>query len=135
MSGQHVCKALAVHCIDFRIQRFLNEYLDKKFPAAYDRVAVPGGVKYLVDGGEAGNYELEECMVSYKLHHPEVFVLIQHEDCGAYGGSKALGDFATEKVFQEDQLRKAEQLVQKHFPGITVKKLLVRLSGALIPTV
>jgi len=135
MSGQHVCKALAVHCIDFRIQRFLNEYLETRFSHAYDRVAVPGGVKYLVDGGQEGNFELEGCKVSYKLHHPEVFVLIQHEDCGAYGGSSAFDDFEAEKAFQGEQLGVAEQLLKKHFPKISVEKFIVRLSGELISVV
>ena len=135
MINQHACRGLAVHCIDFRIQRFLNEYLDKRFPGAYDRVAVPGGVKYLADGGQEGNFELEECGVSYKLHHPEVFVLIQHEDCGAYGGSSAFADFESEKAFQGEQLGVAEQLLKKHFPAISVEKFIVRLSGELISVV
>jgi hypothetical protein len=133
MEEKHpVCRALAVHCIDFRIQRALNEYLDERFSAAYDRVAAPGGVKYLVDGGQEGSVKLAECAVSYQLHHPETFALIQHEDCGAYGGSGEFDGFAAEQVFQKEQLQKAEQVLREQFPSVSVEKILVCLSGEII---
>jgi hypothetical protein len=132
MADEHSCKALAVHCIDFRIQKFVNEYLDERFPKGYDRVAAPGGVRYIAQGGEEGKFELEECAVSYTLHHPKVFVLIQHEDCGAYGGSKAFGSEEEERHFQKAELEKAAAVLQEAFPGRSIETYFVYLSGEMV---
>lgn len=123
MASIHACEALAVHCIDFRIQRFLNEYLERRFPGAYDRVALAGGVK---------EFPLEQCGTSVRLHGPKTILLIQHEDCGAYGGSGALGEFPAELAFQKEELQKAERTVREHFPDIAVENFLIRLSGEMI---
>ena len=120
---KHTCEALVIHCIDFRIQVFLNEYLEERFSGTYDRVAVAGGVKIL---------PLEQCEVSVRLHDPKTIVLIQHEDCGAYGGSEALGDFEAEQKFQANELTKAEQKLKEHFPDVGIEKFLIRLSGDML---
>jgi carbonic anhydrase len=123
--SQHLCEALVIHCIDFRIQRSLNDYLESRFPGAYDRVSVAGGVKNMP-------VDLEQCEVSTRLHHPQKIVLIQHEDCGAYGGSAKLGDFDAEKAFQTEELEKAEQTLKNLYPGIIIIKIIVRLSGEIL---
>ncbi|HEX9722275.1 MAG TPA: carbonic anhydrase [Candidatus Paceibacterota bacterium] len=135
MTEQHTCKALAIHCIDFRIQRFLNKYLDDRFPGGYDRVAAAGGAKYLAEGGQNGDFELEECGVSYKLHHPTALVLIQHEDCGAYGGSKKFVDLEAEKAFQKQEMEKAAAVLREKFPQCAVEGYFVELSGNLTSVV
>ena len=124
MTEQHICQALAVHCIDFRFQRFLNEYLEKRFPGSYDRVAVAGGVK---------NLPLEQCEVSVKLHQPKSIVLFQHEDCGAYGGSKEFENLEAEKPFQKQEVGKAAAVLKEKFPDCAVEGYFVELSGNLTP--
>jgi hypothetical protein len=37
------CDFLVAHCIDYRLQGYLNEWLENNFPAqSYDRVAIAG---------------------------------------------------------------------------------------------
>ena len=122
MINQHTCQALAIHCIDFRFQRFLNDYLEGRFAGSYDRVAVAGGVK---------NLPLEQCEVSVRLHSPKTIVLIQHEDCGAYGGSKQFADLEAEKAFQTQELQKAAKVLQEKFPGCAVEGYVMGLLGDL----
>lgn len=124
MTNQHTCQALAIHCIDFRFQRYLNDYLEGRFPGEYDRVVVAGGVKNLL---------LEQCEVSVRLHSPKTIVLIQHEDCGAYGGSKEFTDLEAEKAFQKQELQKAEQTLKNAFPDIMVESFFLSLSGEILP--
>ena len=136
VTQQHpVCEAVVVHCIDFRIQKYLNGHFDERFPNGYDVISLAGGVKHLLEDAEDKNIELEELFVSERLHHPKRIILIQHEDCGAYGGSKAFLDFKAEQAFQEEQLAKAEELLKKHFPKALVEKMLVSLSGKRISVV
>ena len=101
---QHTCKALVLHCIDFRFRKSLAEFLEGKFGDSYDLVSVAGGVKSLVSAIEDNNFILEQIRISNKLHKPEVFILIQHEDCGAYGGSVAFGDFLTQQKTHNKKL-------------------------------
>jgi len=123
MTNQHTCRALAIHCIDFRFQKFLQDYLEGRFPHSYDRVAVAGGVK---------NLPLEQCEVSIRLHSPKTIALFQHEDCGAYGGSGQFTDSQAEQELQKQELQKAEQALKDKFPGIAVEKFFVSFSGEII---
>lgn len=128
---QHTCKALVIHCIDFRFRKSLAEFLEEKFGDSYDLVSVAGGVKSLVSTIGDNNFILEQIRISNKLHKPELFVLIQHEDCGAYGGSAAFGDFSTEQEAQNQELEKAEAFLKKEFLQ-PVEKYLAKLSGETI---
>lgn len=119
----HNCKAVVVHCIDFRFRKTLNEFLDRLFPEGYDLVSVAGGVKDI-------DFVLQQVRISNKLHQPDLIVLIQHEDCGAYGTSRAFKDFSEEQSFQKSELQKAESLFKKEFPQ-PIEKYFACLSGVI----
>lgn len=125
-----MCKAVVIHCIDFRFQKMLNEFLETPFPKGFDRIALAGGVKELLEKRKE-SIIFRNLQISSQLHQPETIVLIQHEDCGAYGGSKEFGDFAKEQAFQQSELEKAEVLLKQHFLQ-PVQKYLIRLSGEIM---
>ena len=129
--SEHTCKALVIHCIDFRFRKSLAQFLEARFGDSYDLISVAGGVKRLVVDPLENNFILEQIKISDKLHKPKVILLIQHEDCGAYGGSVAFGDFSTEQETQGQELEKAETLLKQQFFQ-PVEKYLVRLSGEMI---
>ncbi|MDD5415980.1 MAG: hypothetical protein PHE48_03205 [Candidatus Daviesbacteria bacterium] len=75
----HTCEAIIVTCIDFRFQEYINNWIAENFAAkTYDRVAIAGGVFDL-------DYMLKQVDISRTLHHIKKVILINHEDCGAYG--------------------------------------------------
>ena len=127
----HTCEAVVLHCIDFRFRNMLNDYLHKRFPEGYDLVSVAGSVKRLALDPLENNFVLDQIRASHKLHEPKTMVLIQHEDCGAYGGSKAFADFQEELDTQKSELEKAEQILKKEFPQ-PIEKYLARLSGEIV---
>ena len=129
--NQHTCEAVVLHCIDFRFRNMLNEYLQKRFPEGYDLVSVAGSAKRLVADSPENNFVVDQIRVSNKLHEPKTIVLIQHEDCGAYGGSKAFVNFEEELNTQKSELEKAELILKKEFPQISIEKYLARLSGEI----
>lgn len=129
MSG-HTCRGVVVHCIDFRFCKTLNDFFEEQYPDGYDNVVVAGGVKDIVDAKER-SFALGQIKLSLRLHSPEEIVLVQHEDCGAYGGSGALGE--GERDFQKNQLLLAEAIIAKEFPGAVIKKYIVMLSQEIIP--
>jgi len=51
------------------------------------------------------------------LHQVEKIVIVNHADCGAYGGSaKFNGDSEAEQKFHEGELRRAKDKSQTQFP-------------------
>ena len=91
---------------------------------------VAGGVKELItDQGKNPDFLLKQFNISVGLHNPSTFVLIQHEDCGAYGGSAALGESLQELEFQKKELRESAIFLKKHYPKTAVEMYFIDLSG------
>jgi carbonic anhydrase len=114
------CETLIVHCMDYRLQGFLNQWLESNFPAlSYDRVAIAGGVydrEYVI--GQVG--------IAFRLHEIKKVVLINHEDCGAYG--------ATENYERhKSDLEEAERKIKALFPDLDVETYYLRLDGEFEP--
>lgn len=117
---KHVTDALVVHCIDFRFQEYLDAWLQEHLGyGSYDRVSLAGGVFDF-------KAVLEQIEISVRLHEIGKVVLINHENCGAYG---AEGDF---ERHQKD-LRVAKKAIQTDFPDLKVELYFLRLDGMFKP--
>ena len=120
MSTIHSCQAIIVTCIDFRLQQFISKWIDKHFiPKTYDRVAFAGGILNQ-------DVVLKQIEIAVKLHHIKKVVLINHEDCGAYG------KLGTPEKHEED-LKKAEDKIKKLFPELEVSIYYLHLDGTFEP--
>jgi carbonic anhydrase len=112
----HNCDAAVVACIDFRFQRFLDRWLETNLGyEKYDRIGFAGGVK-------SWETVLGQIELSKKLHHINRVILINHEDCGAYGA-------AGTRELHEHDLRTARQALLENFPDLKVDLYYVTLSG------
>ena len=110
------CEALVVHCIDYRLQEFLNKWLDDKLPTGgFDRVAIAGGVHDVF-------YVLRQVEIAVRLHQIEKVILVNHEDCGAYGIE---GNYEHHKTDLEESECKIEAL----FPDLNVETYYLHLDG------
>lgn len=79
MSVGHKAEALAIHCIDLRFQQMIDEDLEKKeLEGKFDRISWPGASK------DSDNV-LKSASISIRLHDPDIALIYEHEDCGAYG--------------------------------------------------
>lgn len=113
----HECEAIVVACIDFRFQRFLDNWLANRLGHGnYDRVGIAGGVKNL----DVGMSQIE---LAIDLHHIRRVVLINHEDCGAYG------DEGTRERHEAD-LKAARQHILRKYPHVEVETYFAKLDGA-----
>jgi len=130
--GNHTCEAVVLHCMDFRFRKPLNEHFEECFPEGYDLISLAGGIKSLLADGEINNFELEQLRLSNSLHKPPVVVLVQHEDCGAYGGTENFENPEKELEFQHQQLQQAKTLIRQHLPQQTVELCFMRLSGEIV---
>lgn len=114
--NDHTCEAIIVTCIDFRFQEYINNWIKENFaPKTYDRVAIAGGVFDL-------DYVLKQIEISHRLHHIRKVVLINHEDCGAYG------EAGTPEKHAQD-LTNASAKITKQFPEVEVNLYYLRLNG------
>ena len=126
------CKFLVVHCIDFRIQKSLEKFLRKnKVVGRADIISVPGGCKYFLDKKYAPLL-LNFLNLSFKLHHPKVLLLFQHQDCRAYGGEKSFKNSKEEIDFHKTEIKKLEAKVHKKDPTVKVRGYFVPLKGKIL---
>lgn len=112
----HNCEVAVVTCIDFRLQEYIDNWIKQKFGTRnHDRIAWAGGVKNL-------DLILGQIEISYKLHHIKNVVLINHEDCGAYGAE------GTPQKYAED-LKNAKAKILEKFPDVAVETYYLHLNG------
>ena len=117
----HYCKYFITHCLDFRLGKAIKDYLERNgLLGDCDTVSIAGGVKNR-------DLILEQLEISVNLHNVQEAVLINHTDCGAYGGSKAFGSSEEEYKFHVEELKKAKEMILAKYPSLKVKMLLAKI--------
>ena len=120
--ANHICDACIITCIDFRLQEYINKWIAKNFqPGSFDRVAFAGGVKNL-------DSILEQIGISERLHNIKKVVLINHEDCGAYG-KENIPDEDAEYQRHSQNLKSAAAAVKEKHPDLKVETYYLYLNG------
>lgn len=116
----HSCSSLLISCIDFRIQRTVEEWAREHLGERnYDRVALAGGVKNR-------DVILGQVDISVRLHGIKKVVLMNHEDCGAYDAE------ATEEKHKED-LHAFRLTLHARYPDCIIETCFVKLDGSVVP--
>jgi len=112
----HGAQSLVVTCMDFRLQEAINKWIDDHLsPKTFDRVAFAGGVKNL-------DAILTQIDIAARLHHIKKVVLINHEDCGAYGETGTLEKHAGD-------LKIAKAQVNETYPNLAVETYYLHLDN------
>lgn len=122
-------EALVLTCIDFRFHDKLKDALAKLKIKKYDLLALAGGAKNLASPPKAIYQKtvLDNIKIAADLHKIKTVILINHIDCGAYGGSEKRKNLSKETAFHKSELKKAEELVKKTFPNLKIKTALLFL--------
>lgn len=114
--AEHGCGAIIITCIDYRFQEYINKWIGENFlPGTYDRGAFAGAAKSL-------DTIVEQVGISSKLHHTKKVVLINHEDCGAYGKEGRIDQHIKD-------LKKARQRITKQYPIFEIDTFYLKLDG------
>ena len=118
--------SIVLSCIDYRFWPDALPLLEKKF-GEFDLIELAGGSKNLSSPTlEADRIAvLESINVSVELHGAKQIILTNHLDCGAYGGSKEFKTTEDEIDFHRSELRKAAEVVNKFFPNLGIKKIVI----------
>jgi hypothetical protein len=128
--------ACIVWCFDDRFDpasgdnSLLRAYIKQKGFRNVDVVKVAGGAKALAGDGSADqDFILDQIRISVRLHGTKRIALMLHEDCGAYGGSRAFPGPLEERRVHTADLRRAAELIRKEFPGLRLELLMADLDG------
>ncbi len=113
-------------CIDYRFWPHVLPMLEKQY-GDFDLIEVAGAAKGLASPKNSSEriVLLSNIKTSISLHHTETIVLANHQDCGAYGGSKSFVSLGEEMRFHQRELGKARDYIRKHFPGHKVETIFI----------
>lgn len=118
-------------CIDFRFWRETLEFVEKELGLeTFDFPSLPGSAKAVNECLAEADLAMQCISVPCQLHEAKKIVIVNHEDCGAYGGS---GKFVTreeEQKFHEEELKKAEEKILQSFPEREVILVYAKLDEA-----
>jgi carbonic anhydrase len=128
----HTCEALVLTCMDFRFHTGIRKFLTQELGLenSYDQVSLAGSAKDLVRTPGHVPFEslLKQMELSSKLHEIKKVILINHQNCGAYGPSLESGTSHEFETHAGD-LRSARSLIQSRFPGLKVLLFFAKLDG------
>ena len=113
----HHCEAVVLTCIDFRFWKETIKFIENELKIkTFDFPSLAGSAKAINESNDA-EFVFGCISVPIELHHAEKIVIINHQDCGAYGGSaKFNGDEKAEQEFHENELKKAKEKILAKYP-------------------
>lgn len=127
VATMHTCESLVLSCMDWRLRPALYDKIAVFAGTTFDAVTVPGGVKALLESGPVRDFLLGAVAISASLHKVRRAVLVNHTDCGAYGGRCAFKSDEEEMARHRDDLLAAARVVGERFFGLEVITLLAAL--------
>lgn len=113
--NQHYCQDAIVRCIDFRVSReklveVLNKALDDQREIEQFDDITGAGASLAVLKEEYWPLICDEITVAVNLHRVRRIFLIDHHDCGAYGGVERFGgNLKAERDFHIEEMHKAKK--------------------------
>lgn len=112
----HTCDAAIVACIDFRFQKYIQEWIGKNLEGKkYDYIGFAGATKNL-------ETIVGQIKISKELHQIKEVYLMHHEECGAYGAESSF-----EK--HSEDLKKAKETILAIYPDLQISLLHITLTG------
>ncbi|MBM4055643.1 MAG: hypothetical protein FJ264_13475 [Planctomycetes bacterium] len=115
------CSTMVINCSDFRFseatQELINNTLGLK--GDYDYFAVPGSIRNMLDKSTR-KLVLDTFGISVRLHNVKRVVIIAHQDCVGYGGSKVFNSEINEYETMTKDLKKARSLMKFRFRHLQV---------------
>lgn len=129
---QYVADAAVLCCFDQRIRLAVRKFLDKRDIERPDMIVIAGGARILAS--PRSDFErdliLEQFRLSIQLHKTTKAYLMSHSDCATYGGLAAFGnDREVEAKHNQEELKRAAQLLRTAFPDLSVECFFVTFDG------
>ena len=129
---KHTCTTVIFHCIDFRFAADIKSYLEKEnLLGDVDIVSIAGVAKNLVSPAKETDTEfvMRQLDISKRLHDVCKVVLMNHLDCGAYGGRKAFESDEAEHAAHATDLEAAKRIILEKYPDLEVKNVIAHIDA------
>jgi len=127
--GIHSCEAVVLSCIDFRFWKETMEFVETELGiTSYDFPSLPGGAKPINECASDDDLAMKCIGVPCDLHHVKKIVIVNHEDCGAYGGSKKFQSAEEELDFHTEELKRAKEKLAEKYPDLDIITVFARLA-------
>jgi carbonic anhydrase len=126
----HHCEAAVLSCIDFRFWKETVSFVENELGIeSFDFPSLPGSAK-AINESEKNGLAMSCISIPIELHHAKKVIIVNHEDCGAYGGSEKFGeDRMEEQKFHEGELKKAKGKILEKYPEHEVILIYARLDN------
>ncbi|MDD5760380.1 MAG: hypothetical protein PHI06_15040 [Desulfobulbaceae bacterium] len=116
-----------MQCIDFRFGKKMKEFMEQNnLLGDADLVSIAGAAKNIVNP-ETQAFALRQIEISKDLHGMKQVILMNHTDCGAYGGRKSFADDKVEYEKLTADLKEAREIVKTKWPELEVKLWLAHI--------
>lgn len=119
--------------MDFRFGPDIKAWLEKEgLLGDVDIASMAGAVKNLVDPAQPTDVEfaMRQIDLSKRLHEIKKVVLMNHTDCGGYGGRKAFASMDEETARHAGDLEKAAAMVTAKYPDLEVVRAIAHIDDA-----
>jgi carbonic anhydrase len=127
----HSCKNLIIHCIDFRFIQALQQFMqNEELIGDCDVIALAGAGKNIVSPEDESekNVFLSQVDISKKLHRVSKMYVVQHMDCGAFGGHTAFASLEEEIHAQKEVLAQGKVILEERYLDVAVIKILAHIT-------
>lgn len=118
----HKCDELVIRCMDFRFHEELENHLDQfcdNSKLSYDSRGSEGGSHAIIDETSRASV-MEAIELAADKHGVETIIIVDHIDCGAYGGSGEHESEEAEREFHVTKLQEACDIVKEKYPGLKI---------------
>ena len=119
--SRHQAEAVLVTCVDFRFHQPTVEFVKNNLAGSFDLLTTPGATKNLVEANQSAKEIIRVIKeVSLPLHQIKKIILMNHWDCGGYGGSRSFSSIQKEEEKYQEDLKKARGVLKKEFPEMEI---------------
>jgi carbonic anhydrase len=124
----HVCSTALVRCMDFRLGSAVRDYIEaNNLYNDVDIISLAGASK---DIAHTNNSVAQmQVDLSKKLHSIKTVILMNHTDCGGYGGRTAFDSEEAERERHLADMRQAKAKILANHEEIEVKITLAKIAG------
>jgi len=119
----HHWDVLALSCIDGRFIKRVADWVSKEAGEVYDYRSEVGSSKAIIDSPDDRERFFNVVDVAIRLHSIKEIWLIDHIDCGAYGGSKMHVSPEAELEFHVSKLQGAKKIIAQKYPELAIKMI------------
>ena len=119
--------------MDFRLGRAIKEYLEKNgLMNNCDIVSLGGAAKNVAAPASEANFitVMKQIERAQKLHAINTVILMNHTDCGAYGGRAVFTSREEERAKHREDMTKAAEVIKQLYPELGIQTVLADIQDS-----